>query len=126
MKSAFPKDYVYIVNLDYSYDSRSKNLIRQLTFKNHHYNFIEIPTSSSWSTKNKQNIFVSYIAPYIKQFDIETGKSVVDYSYNVEKNIPFECQQSNKIIYNDKLNLLLTGHEDRQVRVFDPNQSNYY
>lgn len=123
MKNHSQISYVILVNIDYSYDSRSKNLIRQLVFKNLHYNFIEIPTSSCWSSLNKQNIFISYIAPYIRQYDIETGKSIIDYTYTVEKNIPFECQQSNKIIYNEKLNLLLTGHEDRQVRLFDPNQN---
>jgi striatin 1/3/4 len=107
----------------YSFDSRSKNLIRQFTFKNNYYNFIEIPTSSHWSSKSYNNIYVSHIAPYIKLYDVETGKSVCDYNYSVEKNIPFECQQSNKIIFHDAANVLITGHEDRQIRFFDPNQN---
>jgi WD40 repeat protein len=44
-------------------------------------------------------------------------------SYTVEKHIPFECQQSNKIIFHENTNLLATGHEDRQIRFFDPNQN---
>jgi WD40 repeat protein len=107
----------------YSYDSRSKNLIRQFTFKNNFYNFIEIPTSSYWWMKNPNCIFVSHIAPYIKLYDIETGKSIYDFSYNVEKNIPFECQQANKIVFGENVNLLITGHEDRQLRFFDPGQN---
>ncbi len=106
----------------YSYDSRSKNLIRQFTFKNNNYNFIEIPTCSFWSPKEYNQLYVSHIAPYVRLYDIETGKSVCDYSYNVEKNIPFECQQANKIICSDGPGLVITGHEDRQLRFFDPNQ----
>ncbi len=84
---------------------------------------IEIPTNTSWSYKNKNYIYVSYIAPYIKQYDIENGKGITEYTYYVEKNLPFECQQTNKIFLNEKLNLIITGHEDRQIRIFDPNQS---
>lgn len=47
---------------------------------------------------------------------MELGKPTNDFSYNVEKNIPFECQQTNKIIFNDPNNLLITGHEDKQIR----------
>ena len=107
----------------YSFDSRSKNLIRQFTFKNNQYNFIEIPTSSYWSSKNYNHLYVSYIAPYVKLYDLESGKSFCDYNYTLEKNIPFECQQSNRIIFHDTANVLITGHEDRQIRFFDPNQN---
>ncbi len=41
---------------------------------------------------------ISYIAPVINAFDIETGKSINDLSFTVEKNSPYECQQTNKII----------------------------
>jgi len=62
---------------------------------------------------------ISYIAPVIKAFDIETGKSINDLSFTVEKNSPYECQQTNKIIYHGFFNLLISGHEDRQIRFFD-------
>jgi WD40 repeat protein len=98
-------------------------LVKQLIFKNHHYNFIEIPTCSYWNTLNTNSIYVSYIAPYIKLYDIETAKAISDCSYNVAGNIPYECQQINKILFNEKSGLLFSGHEDRQIRIFDPNQS---
>ncbi len=107
------------ITKDNSYDHRSKNLLRQFSFKNHNYNLIEIPTSSAWSTIMPNVLNISYIAPVIKAFDIETGKSINDLAFTVEKNSPYECQQTNKIIYHGFFNLLVSGHEDRQIRFFD-------
>ena len=47
-------------------------------------------------------------------------------SFHVEKNLPFECTQTNKISVNNSLNLIITGNEDRQIRFFDENQSKIY
>jgi striatin 1/3/4 len=87
-------------------------------FRNHYYNFIEIPTSCTWDELNDNIIYVSHVASYIKVYDIETGQSKGDMVYYVEKNIPYESQQANKILYH-KDNLIVTGHEDRQIRFFD-------
>jgi striatin 1/3/4 len=105
------------VNITSSYHS-SKNQVKQLIFKNTYYNLIEIPTASYWSRQNN-SIFVSYVAPYIKLFDLESGKTMRDFSFNVGKNIPFECQQTNRIIEEEKLNILISAHEDRNIRFFD-------
>ena len=119
MKNLILINNVIIDNIDYSYDSKAKNLLRQITFKNNHCNLIEIPTNTSWSHKNKNHIYVSYIAPYIKQYDIENGKSISEYTYYVEKNLPFESQQTNKIFLSEKLNLIITGHEDAMVKFWN-------
>ena len=107
---------------DYSYDSSCKNLVRNFMFRNRYFNFVEIPTSCSWDLNNENLIYVSHIASYIKIYDIETGKSNGDISYEVEKNIPYESQQANKILsFNNSL--IVTGHEDRQIRFFDKNNN---
>jgi striatin 1/3/4 len=106
-------------HLLYSRDSTSSGkLVRSLMFRNHYYNFIEIPTSCTWDELNDNIIYVSHVASYIKVYDIETGQSKGDMVYYVEKNIPYESQQANKILYH-KDNLIVTGHEDRQIRFFD-------
>ena len=69
---------------------------------------------------------ISYIAPIIKTYDIESGKSINDISFNVEKNSPYECQQTNKIINHSYTNLLVSAHEDRQIRFFDTKISNSF
>jgi len=107
----------------YSNKSRSKSLVKQLTFKNLNHNFIEIPTHSDWSTKTINHLYVSYVTPFIKLFDVETGKSVTDFTFNTDKNVPFENQQTNKLIYDDSNNLLITGHEDRHIKFFDANHN---
>ena len=102
----------------YSYDSSTKNIVRNFMFRNHFYNFVEMPTSSAWDEINDNILYVSHIASYIKIYDIETGESKGEISYKVEKNIPYESQQANKILYH-KENIIITGHEDRQIRFFD-------
>ena len=64
-------------------------------FRNRYINFI--PTSCSWDKFNDNLLYVSYISPIIKTYDIETGQSCFEYSYEVEKNISYESQQANKI-----------------------------
>ena len=101
-------------------------MLKQLTFKNN-YNSIEIPTSCCWSN-TRNSIYVSYISPNIKNFDIETGKSIIDYSFQIDKALPFENQQINKIAFlgnngGNTTNLLVTANEDRQLRIFDANSS---
>ena len=106
----------------YSYDSSCKNLVRNFMFRNRYFNFVEIPTSCSWDLNNENLIYVSHIASYIKIYDIETGKSYGDITYEVEKNIPYESQQANKILcFNNSL--IVTGHEDKQIRFFDKNNN---
>ena len=108
----------------YHYDnSYSKNLIRNFMFRNRRDNIIEIPTSCDWRPKNNNQLIVSHIAPYIKLYDIETGLTVNDFSYNVERNIPYESKQVNKILFFNN-DLFVTGHEDKHVRFFDINQKN--
>ena len=102
----------------YSYDSSSKNLVRNFMFRNHYFNFVEMPTSVAWDEINDNVLYVSHIASYIKIYDIETGESKGELSYKAEKNIPYESQQANRIIFH-KENVIVTGHEDRQLRFFD-------
>ena len=108
----------------YHYDnSYSKNLVRNFMFRNRRDNIIEIPTSCDWRPKNSNQLIVSHIAPFIKLYDIETGLTVNDFSYNVERNIPYESKQVNKILFFNN-ELFVTGHEDKHVRFFDINQKN--
>ena len=52
-------------------------------FRNRYINFIQ--TSCSWDKFNDNLLYVSYISPIIKTYDIETGQSCCEYSYEVEK-----------------------------------------
>lgn len=118
-------DKIFPEKLYNSYDHKNKNIIRQISFKNPHYNSIEIPTSCCWAPKNPKCIYISYISPNIKLFDIETGKSICDYSFNIDKDIPFENQQVNKIAFNINSSMIITANEDRQIRLFDSNSSKF-
>ena len=103
----------------YPYDnSYSKNLIRNLIFRNRRDNIIEIPTSCDWRPEISSQIIVSHIAPYIRLYDIETGKYIKDFSYEVERNLQYESKQVNKIIFFNN-DLFVTGHEDKHVKFFD-------
>lgn len=110
---------------DNSCDSKSRFGMRQFSFKNHNYNLTEIPTSCAWNSTSNSILNVSYIAPIIKTYDIESGKSVNDLTFVVEKNSPYECQQTNKLINHSFFNLLVSGHEDRQIRFFDSRLSKF-
>ena len=84
----------------YPYDnSYSKNLIRNLIYRNRRDNIIEIPTSCDWRPEISSQIIVSHIAPYIRLYDIETGKYIKDYTYEVERDLQYESSQVNKIIF---------------------------
>ena len=103
----------------YPYDnSYSKNLVRNLIFRNRRDNIIEIPTSCDWRPEISNQIIVSHIAPYIRLYDIETGKYLNDFKYEVERNIQYESKQVNKIIFFNN-DLFVTGHEDKHVKFFD-------
>ena len=103
----------------YPYDnSYSKNLIRNLIYRNRRDNIIEIPTSCDWRPEISSQIIVSHIAPYIRLYDIETGKYIKDYTYEVERDLQYESSQVNKIIFFNN-DLLVTGHEDKHVKFFD-------
>ena len=98
------------------YNNHDKNLLKSFMFRNRYINFI--PTSCSWDKFNDNLLYVSYISPIIKTYDIETGQSCFEYSYEVEKNISYESQQANKILHFNN-DMIIIGHEDRQIRIFD-------
>ena len=103
----------------YPYDnSYSKNLVRNLIFRNRRDNIIEIPTSCDWHPEISSQIIVSHIAPFIRLYDIETGKYIKDFSYEVERNLLYESKQVNKITFFNN-DLFVTGHEDKHVKFFD-------
>ena len=107
----------------YHYDnSYSKNLVRNLIFRNRRDNIIEIPTSCDWRPEISSQIIVSHIAPYIRLYDIETGQNVNDFSFDVERNIQYESKQVNKIVFFNN-DLFVTGHEDKHVKFFDINSN---
>jgi len=103
----------------YPYDnSYSKNLIRNLIYRNRRDNIIEIPTSCDWRPEISSQIIVSHIVPFIRLYDIETGKYLNDFSFEIERNIQYESKQVNKIIFFNN-DLFVTGHEDKHVKLFD-------
>ena len=103
----------------YHYDnSYSKNLVRNLVYRNRRDNIIEIPTSCDWRPEISSQIIVSHIAPYIRLYDIETGQNVNDFSFDIERNIQYESKQVNKIVFYNN-DLFATGHEDKHVKFFD-------
>ena len=107
----------------YHYDnSYSKNLVRNLVFRNRRDNIIEIPTSCDWRPEISSQIIVSHIAPYIKLYDIETGQNINDFSFDIERNIQYESKQVNKITFFNN-DLFVTGHEDKHVKFFDVNSN---
>ena len=103
----------------YPYDnSYSKNLVRNLIFRNRHDNIIEIPTSCDWRPEISSQIIVSHIAPYIRLYDIETGKYLNDFTFEVERGLQYESKQVNKIIFLNN-DIFVTGHEDKHIKLFD-------
>ena len=103
----------------YHYDnSYSKNLVRNIIFRNRRDNNIEIPTSCDWRPEISSQIIVSYIAPYIRLYDIEKGQNINDFSFDVERNIQYESKQVNKIVFFNN-DIFVTGHEDKNVKFFD-------
>ena len=124
-ESKFRKSKTKRINIHhyYHYDnSYSKNLVRNFVFRNRRDNIIEIPTSCDWRPEISSQIIVSYIAPYIRLYDIETGQNVNDFSFDIERNIQYESKQVNKIIFFNN-DLFATGHEDNHIKFFDINSN---
>ena len=124
-ESKFRKSKTKRINIHhyYHYDnSYSKNLVRNFVFRNRRDNIIEIPTSCDWRPEISSQIIVSYIAPYIRLYDIETGQNVNDFSFDIERNIQYESKQVNKIIFFNN-DLFTTGHEDNHIKFFDINSN---
>jgi len=67
-------------------------------------------------------LLVSYISPFIKGYDIETGKSFFDLTFSVEKNNPFPLHQINKLCIHEQSKLIISANEDRQIKFFDKSQ----
>ena len=124
-ESKFRKSKTKKINIHhyYHYDnSYSKNLVRNLVFRNRRDNIIEIPTSCDWRPEISSQIIVSHIAPYIRLYDIETGQNVNDFSFDIERNIQYESKQVNKIVFFNN-DLFVTGHEDNHIKFFDINSN---
>ena len=79
---------------------------------------METPTCLAWNDKN--SIFSSFVSPIVKLFDIETKRCISDFCFNIDKNLPNDFQQANKIIYNSTKSLLVSGHENKQIKFSDP------
>ena len=77
-----------------------------------------IPTSIDWLSMNK--FVCGYTNNYkLAVYDIEAGNQSKEYIFTTKES----NSQTNKVIYTDRHKLIITGHEDRCLRFFDPNSS---
>mmetsp|Transcript_19081 Transcript_19081/g.19806 ORF Transcript_19081/g.19806 Transcript_19081/m.19806 type:complete len:636 (+) Transcript_19081:2-1909(+) len=103
----------------YTYNSgQGKCLISHITVKNFKLNLMENPTSLAWN--NESSIFSSFVFPVIKLFDIETKKSILDIPITIDSSLSNDFQQANKLIYSEPKSLLISGHENKQIKFHDP------
>lgn len=89
----------------------------QLAVKNTKTNILEIPTCIEWNTSS--SLFSSYVSPIVKCFDVETKKVLFDLNFQHEKTLTFQQQQANSIKYNSDKSLLISAHENKQIKFFD-------
>jgi striatin 1/3/4 len=81
----------------------------------------EVPTSASWIPSYPNMLVVSYRNPLFSIFDKVTGRSKGSVALEVDTSLPLINQQINKIIAHPSMPLSITGHENKQIKLFDLN-----
>ncbi|KAM5539135.1 hypothetical protein V8D89_007358 [Ganoderma adspersum] len=66
-----------------------------------------------------KKVAVAYQNAVIKIFDIETGKELSKFQINPVEGDDSISAQTNSIVSHPTMPLLITGHEDKHIRIFD-------
>ncbi|KAH6579855.1 hypothetical protein BASA60_003090 [Batrachochytrium salamandrivorans] len=78
----------------------------------------EIPTVSGWTNTDLTKLVVGYRNSVIKMFDIETGLEALKFVSNISSSAN---AQVNTLVCHPTQSLVITGHEDTSIRLFDIN-----
>ncbi|KAI8093369.1 WD40-repeat-containing domain protein [Halteromyces radiatus] len=79
------------------------------------------PTCLDFCRTDVNKLVVSYTNAKIRLFDIETGKVVLTFTGS-DDDYDSTCKtQINKVVSHPTMPLIVSGHEDRQIRFFDIN-----
>ena len=92
------------------------------TFKNKELfsKYHDTPTTCCW-LGDTSNFIAGFVSPNFIVFDALTGKKKSSLTYATEEFKPMEQQQPNKVVYNSHIKLAISGHEDKEIKLFDLN-----
>jgi len=81
--------------------------------------YYDTPTTCCWLGTDTTDFVSGYVSPNIILFDANTSikKSIMKFQTQDFKTM--RQQQPNKIIFNSQLNLIISGHEDKEIKLFD-------
>lgn len=91
------------------------------TFKNKELfsKYHDTPTTCWWLGEDTPNFISGFVSPNIIMFDANTGTKKSSIKFETQDFKTMEQQQPNKIIWNNMLNLVISGHEDKEIKLFD-------
>jgi len=81
--------------------------------------YYDTPTSCCWLGQDSTDFVSGYISPNIIVYDANTGTKKGIIKYQTQDFKTMRQQQPNKIIYNSAINLVVSGHEDKEIKLFD-------
>lgn len=84
---------------------------------------LDTPTTCCWLGANATDFACGFISPNLIIFDANTGAKKSFIKYQTQKYKTMEEQQPNRIIFNSFLNLMVSGHEDKEIKLFDVNSN---
>lgn len=74
---------------------------------------------------NTSDFIWGYVSPNIIIFDTNTGTKKGIIKFQTQDFKSMRQQQPNKIIYNNSINLVISGHEDKEIKLFDINSNKW-
>lgn len=79
-----------------------------------------IPTCSDFLHSDINKLIVSYDNSQLKLFDIESGKPILTFEGCDSSYDGTRATQINKVVSHNACPLVVTAHEDRYIRFYDP------
>jgi hypothetical protein len=83
--------------------------------------YYDTPTTCCWLGEDSTDFICGFVSPNIIIFDANTGTKKGIIKYQTQDFKTMRQQQPNKIIFNNTVNLAISGHEDKEIKLFDVN-----
>ena len=87
--------------------------------------YYDTPTSWWWIGEDTTDFIWGYVSPNIIIFDANTGTKKGIIKFQTQDFKSMKQQQPNRIIYNNSINLVISGHEDKEIKLFDINSNKW-
>lgn len=85
--------------------------------------YYDTPTTCCWLGDDSTEFVCGFVSPNIIIFDANTGTKKGTIKFQTQDFKSMRQQQPNKVIYNSMLDLVISGHEDKEIKLFDVNSN---